>query len=91
MIDIGSFAFSGCKLLCKINIPNSVKSICDNVFWNCVNLNEVVLQSNIAKISVSMFMGCDKLVKIIIPNDYIHSLNYSTNKLCIYNCEKQSI
>jgi len=55
-----TFAKSG---LTKINIPDNVIFICDNAFWNFVNLSEVVLQSNTAKISVSTFVVCNSLVK----------------------------
>lgn len=37
-VEIGEFAFAGCQQLSKVTIPESVRAIGSNSFWNCENL-----------------------------------------------------
>lgn len=63
---IGDFAFDGGTLK-YINLPESVESIGNSVFYNCVSLETVRLSSKIAKISDDAFYECQSLTRIDLP------------------------
>lgn len=70
---IGSRAFAGCSSIETITIPQSIKTIGDMAFQNCVNLKEVYFngdQSNEGVVSISplTFNGCTKLNIIDLPS-----------------------
>lgn len=65
--EIGSAAFSGCRLLESIDIPDSVTKIGSSVFSVCTNLKNVSLPENLKKIPQYAFNGCTKLETITIP------------------------
>ena len=65
--SIGMFAFSGCRSLTSITIPNSVTKIKDAAFQNCSNLISVVLPNNITSIIGFTFENCTSLTSITIP------------------------
>lgn len=65
---IGSSAFSGCKALTSITIPNSVTSIGGNAFYNCVSLATIVLPDSLTSIEAGTFYGCRGLTSITIPD-----------------------
>ena len=66
--SVGSYAFSGCKVLTIITMPNSVTSIGNGVFYGCSNLASVWLPDSITSIGDSAFSGCTNLTTITIPN-----------------------
>ena len=47
VIGIAESAFAGCFRVTKITIQNSVKFIDDDAFYNCINLNSLVLPDGI--------------------------------------------
>ena len=56
------------KSLVSVIIPEGYKSIGDNAFLGCENLEKVVLPSSIEKIGVKAFANCKKLKEIVIPD-----------------------
>jgi hypothetical protein len=56
----------GCKTLVGIIIPNSVTSIGDYAFGECINLTSVTIPNSVT--SLSGFSGCTSLTSITIPN-----------------------
>ena len=67
-VGISCGAFSYCKQLKNISIPNSVKYVGEKAFYNCISLTNVVLPYGIANIGVSTFSGCESLVGVTIPD-----------------------
>lgn len=49
-LGIGGFAFSNCKELTNVTIPNSVKSICNGAFNNCTGLRSVTIPNSVTSI-----------------------------------------
>ena len=52
-------AFSSCKGLTSVTIPNSVKSIGNSVFWNCSGLTSVTIGNSVTSIGMDAFDGVD--------------------------------
>ena len=51
----------------SIDIPNSVTSIGDNTFYDCINLSSINLPNGVTSIGKSAFFGCTSLTSITIP------------------------
>jgi len=66
--EIEDKAFSNCKGLVSIEIPESIRAIGMSAFKNCSGLTSVKLPSNLKKIYLGAFMGCTGLTSIIIPD-----------------------
>ncbi len=54
-------AFSGCKLLTNIEIPNSVNKIDDSSFSDCVSLAYINIPSGVTELGDNCFEGCINL------------------------------
>ena len=68
---ISDYAFSNCKKLTDIEIPNSVKNIGEYAFYYCEGLKKVIIPNGVTTISTGTFYGCKKLSDITIPNSVI--------------------
>ena len=55
--SIGNGAFSGCKSLTSITIPDSVTSIGDGAFRDCTSLTSIAIPDSMVSIGVSAFFG----------------------------------
>ena len=64
--EIHSNAFNGCYSLTSIELPDGVTSMGDYVFYNCTNLNSVVIPT--CWIGNYMFANCKRLTNITIGN-----------------------
>ena len=80
-------AFSGCGNLENIDLSHCVNltSIGDLSFYQCANLNSVVLPNNLLIIGGSAFRECINLTTIEIPNSV-----YELGSLAFYGCSKLS-
>lgn len=65
---IGYSAFSGCKSLTSITIPNSVTKLIDNAFGNCSSLTSITIPNSVISIGDLAFMYCSSLTSVIIGN-----------------------
>ena len=61
-------AFSGCKSLQSITIPNGVTSIGGNTFMGCESLQSITIPNGIPSIDDGTFSNCESLQSITIPN-----------------------
>ena len=57
-------AFSWCKKITSITIPNTVTSIFNYAFLNCTSLKSVTFGSNVTYIGSNIFLGCVSLSDI---------------------------
>ena len=85
--EIDAWAFSGCKGITSVKMPDSIISIGQNAFEYCDNISTVELSENILKIPYRTFYCCYSLCSIEIPDSVISigsDLLYGT---MIYNAE----
>ncbi len=80
--SIGDSAFSDCKNLKWINLPDTVVSIGKGAFSGCKNLKRIDLPDAVVSIGEDAFYGCRKLEHLSIPDNvtYIGSGAF-------WNCE----
>ena len=81
--SIGGSAFSGCKGLTSVTIPDSVTSLGELAFSNCTGLTSVTIGNGVTSISNQAFSGCSGLTSITIP-DSVTSIGTDA----FYKCEK---
>ena len=61
-------AFSDCKSLQSVTIPNSVTSIGDEAFSGCDSLQSITIPNSVTSIGDGAFYLCKSLQSITIPN-----------------------
>ena len=62
MVTISDWAFSECRKLSRITIPDSVHDIGEGAFSNCALLDEVEIPDSVKDLGWGLFDGCDKVV-----------------------------
>ena len=66
--SIGNYAFSDCRRLQSVTIPNSVTSIGNSAFEGCEDLESVTIPNSVTSIGNSAFRNCYSLQSVTIPN-----------------------
>ena len=66
--SIGDNAFSYCRGLTSVTIPNSVTSIGSRAFFDCSGLTSVTIGNSVTSIGGYAFYNCSSLTSITIPN-----------------------
>lgn len=66
--EIATYALYRC-LATEIILPNSVVTIGHNAFYNCLNLESMILSDNITTLPNQCFYGCAALETIILPEN----------------------
>ena len=64
-----------------IIIPDSVTSIGDKAFWDCIHLKQIKIPDSITNIGYMAFSGCSSLKQIKIP-DSLTSIEVRTFEYC---------
>ena len=66
---IGMSAFTYCKKLTSVTIPNSVTSIGVTSFLDCISLTSVTLPNSVTTIEYGAFGNCTKLKSVNLANN----------------------
>ena len=80
--SIGKNAFSGCKKLTNIIIPDSVKNINENAFVGCNKLTSITIPDSATSIGRAAFYDCLSLISITIPNS-VTSIGDNAFEWCV--------
>ena len=64
---IGERAFSGCRGLTSVTIPEGVTSIGWDAFSGCSGLKSVTIPEGVTRIGGSAFSECSRLASVMIP------------------------
>ena len=70
VLSIGRYAFSSCKSLTAVAIPEGVMNITDFAFSHCEALTTVTIPDSLENIGINPFLECGSLVDIIISPDH---------------------
>ncbi|MEG2274295.1 MAG: leucine-rich repeat protein [Clostridia bacterium] len=65
--SIADHAFSVCRDIASITIPNTVKSIGESAFINCSGLTSIDIPASVTSIGIDAFAYCTGLTSIVIP------------------------
>ncbi len=65
---IAAYAFSQCRLLENVIMPNGIISIGEDAFWRCSSLTSITIPDGVTSIGYGAFSGCSSLTSIIIPD-----------------------
>lgn len=78
---ICNYAFSGCKELTTVNLPESLCFIGCGAFQGCTKLESITFPPNLVEISNNAFWNCCNLTSISLP-DSLRSIGYSAFRGC---------
>lgn len=70
VVAISETAFSHCKNLTDLTVPDSVSLIGGDAFMGCSNLNRIMIGKSIAAIDFSWFSRCENSYSIDVPEDH---------------------
>ena len=79
---IAQSAFSDCRSLTSITIPDGVTSIGNYVFYYCSSLTNITIPDGVTSIGDGAFYSCSKLTSITIPSSVT-----SIGEDAFYNCD----
>ena len=74
-MSIRGSAFSGCRGLTSITIPNSITKIESSTFQGCSGLSSITIPSSVTSIGGEAFAWCSGLISINIPSS-VTSIGY---------------
>ena len=82
VVSIRNSAFSYCRDLTSINVPEGVTSIGNYAFYTCDSLTSINIPGGVTSIEDSTFSGCSRLANIEIPSS-VTSIGNSAFSSCI--------
>ena len=78
---VGWGAFSSCKSLSQIDIPDSVVEIGVSAFYGCKNLRQITFGTGIRSIGAQAFLDCTRLTTLDIP-DTVNTIGSAVFSSC---------
>ena len=80
--SLGELAFNGCSLLSDFQIPNSVTTLNNFVFQDCVGLTgKITIPKNVTSIAKNPFAGCLNVTGVEIDSNNVNFKSDSTYAL----------
>ncbi|MSS62829.1 leucine-rich repeat protein [Velocimicrobium porci] len=92
LTKIPKCAFTGCKNVKQLQLPDKLKKINEEAFSYCTNLKQIKIPEKVTIIEKKAFENCKNLTKIYLPasvKTIEKNVFTSCDKLTIY-CEKDS-
>lgn len=68
VVELAEQAFSYCKSLTSVILPNSIKIIGTSAFENATGLTSVTLGNSVTTIGSNVFYGCSALTELELPS-----------------------
>ncbi|MBQ8539468.1 MAG: leucine-rich repeat protein [Ruminococcus sp.] len=81
--SVGAMAFMSNDVITRVYLNDTITSVQDHAFLDCVNMKEVVIIGNISHISYSAFAGCKSLASINLEDT---SISYVSSS-CFMDCD----
>lgn len=78
---IGTFAFSDCKLLTEVFLPETLRTIGGGAFYKCTALPSIEIPSKITSIPTAAFQGCWNMSRVIM-NGNVQTIGMSAFQNC---------
>ena len=75
--SIPASAFSGCKNLVNVSLPDSITSIGNQAFYNCSSIEEITIPDSVTTIGQNIFYGCH-IKRATIPANICKYINNSS-------------
>ena len=75
---VSDYAFSNCRAITSLEMPDTVEKICTGAFFACGSLESVKFSENLKVIESSAFSFCDRLKKAVLPEslEYLGELSF---------------
>ena len=86
--EIGDSAFEGCKMLSKIILPASLKTIGDYAFNLCSSLTALELPESFDSFDAAIFNGCESLTSLSVSDK--NSTYYAENNV-LYSADRKTL
>ncbi len=67
--SIGNSAFSGCYILSKVELPETLKEIGESAFWKCYELSNITIPASVSYIGGGAFIYCKDPLSITFLGD----------------------
>ena len=84
IVAMGKFCFAG-SFINTISIPEGVEDIPDYAFWNCTNLESVLMRNNVKMIGREAFSGCTHLKSVELPEGLVSIGSYAFSECALEN------
>ena len=62
------YTFGQCYSLSSVTLPNSLKTIGDNVFDSCSGLTSITIPNSVSSITSYAFTKCSGITNVVVPN-----------------------
>ena len=97
--SIGYNAFSYCRNMTSVTIPNSVTSIGQWAFWGCSALSSITIPKSVTSIGDYLFHSCSNLTTIIVETgnpvydsrDNCNAIIETTTNMLLAGCKSTDI
>ena len=68
-MEIGAYAFSGCRGLTSMTLPSNLTKIGNYAFRGCSGLTSMTFPTGLTEIGNSAFYSCSGLISLILPSE----------------------
>lgn len=66
--NVGSYGFTSCQKLTKVDFPTTIKTIDEGAFGYCISLGNVIINEGVTTIGEGAFQRCTNLSDVTLPS-----------------------